>query len=560
MRRILLPAAVVLISLPLFASGEDAMRFPAGLGGGNDRMMTAGEAREAGLASLIIERKAGTQPLAPELGARVTSSWGNHEVVTVPEDELDAIKALLRLRPRVVSVSTDAVVEPPDPEEDEVSGPVMSAQSTETTFNDPQYGNQTYWRSHDDHQGASGIETAHGNSVRNERLSVVVVDGGFDAHPDLDWMGGISLVGDGRGYLSYDSEECPGYHGQSVGAIIGSITDNGVGMAGIIDADMYAARVLACDNTGYMSDVARAVRWAAGEDIGAGTTLETPAEIINLSLGGQTSCSTNMQSAIDTALAAGATVVVSAGNSSSDASTFAPANCEGVVTVGANTLDGDQTSFTNYGDQVEVSALGQYVWTQGPGTYRWMSGTSFSAPIVSGITGLLRQDIPEASAELILDLVVTSTTSLRSQEEPMGGVLNGPLLQANAAALLDPAAAALQHPARARDLESDAPHWEHLDQATVCGLREFAANDLEREEGEFYAVFSVPEDESLTTENATLDRASTDKQFLLGGIDPETRNYGVQLCEDADGSGCRSTHLMPLNLDLIDSPAYCGGS
>jgi len=42
----------------------------------------------------------------------------------------------------------------------------------------------------------------------------------------------------------------------------------------MVEADFYAARALACDNSGYMSDVARAIRWAAGEDIGEGTPLE----------------------------------------------------------------------------------------------------------------------------------------------------------------------------------------------------------------------------------------------------------------------------------------------
>ncbi|KAA8985168.1 S8/S53 family peptidase [Halospina sp. K52047b] len=58
---------------------------------------------------------------------------------------------------------------------------------------------------------------------------------------------------------------------------------------------------------------------------------------------------------------------------------------------------------------------------QGPEDgHRWMSETSFSAPIVSGILGLIAQDIPELEKDTLLDLL------------PGAGILNAARLQAPA--------------------------------------------------------------------------------------------------------------------------------
>jgi len=60
-------------------------------------------------------------------------------------------------------------------------------------------------------------------------------------------------------------------------------------------------------------------------------------------------------------------VVASAGNNSEDAQDYSPAGCNHVVTVGAVTLRGDQTTFSNHGDTLDVSAFGQQVRVQGTG-------------------------------------------------------------------------------------------------------------------------------------------------------------------------------------------------
>ena len=66
-----------------------------------------------------------------------------------------------------------------------------------------------------------------------------------------------------------------------------------------------------------------------------------------------------MQDAINIALAQGAVIVVAAGNEKRQrVATSAPANCSGVITVGASTAQGDRASYSNFGLRVDVSAPG----------------------------------------------------------------------------------------------------------------------------------------------------------------------------------------------------------
>src|SRR5690606_14898403 len=128
------------------------------------------------------------------------------------------------------------------------------------------------------------------------------------------------------------------------------------------------------------SDVADAIVWASGGSVEGVPDNPTPAEVINLSLGGSGSCADDpaTQEAIDAAIARGATVVVAAGNSSADAAYFSPASCSGVIAVGATGMDGGKAWYSNYGDTVAIAAPGGdpttgsgeargYVWSTGDG-------------------------------------------------------------------------------------------------------------------------------------------------------------------------------------------------
>ena len=177
--------------------------------------------------------------------------------------------------------------------------------------------------------GAWDITTGQGTVV-------AVVDTGYRPHVDLaaNILPGYDMIsdtavsndGDGRDADAGDTGdavaagECglgssardSSWHGTHVAGTIAAVTNNGTGVAGIAyNAKIVPVRVLGkCG--GYMSDIADGILWAAGVAVTGTTPNANPAQVINLSLGGKSTCSVTTQDAIDQARAAGATVVVAA--------------------------------------------------------------------------------------------------------------------------------------------------------------------------------------------------------------------------------------------------------
>lgn len=153
------------------------------------------------------------------------------------------------------------------------------------------------------------------------------------------------------------------WHGTHVtGTIAAQLNKSGI--AGIApETTILPVRVLGqCG--GSDADINAAIRWAAGLSVPAGANGQSvptnafPADVINLSLGGWGECDVNTSAAIRAARAAGAVVVVSAGNSSDDARNYSPASCREAFTVAATGPDGYPASYTNVGAGVDIAAPG----------------------------------------------------------------------------------------------------------------------------------------------------------------------------------------------------------
>ncbi|MBN8489225.1 MAG: S8 family serine peptidase, partial [Burkholderiales bacterium] len=169
-------------------------------------------------------------------------------------------------------------------------------------------------------------------------------------------------------------------------------------------ARIVPVRALGCGG-GYTSDIADAIAWSAGVSVSGATDNAHPARVLNLSLGGQGSCSITTQNAIDAARARGAVVVVAAGNSNADVARFNPANCRGVITVAATGPTGRRAPYSNKGTAVDVSAPGGDMrlgasagilstlndGTVDPGndSHDWYQGTSMATPHVAGVAALM---------------------------------------------------------------------------------------------------------------------------------------------------------------------------
>lgn len=217
------------------------------------------------------------------------------------------------------------------------------------------------------------------------------------------------------------------WHGTQVAGIIGALSDNGSGMAGVgWGVRLLPLRVLGkC--AGFQSDIVAGMRWAAGIEVPGLPANPTPARVLNLSLGGTGLCGNTYQSAVDDVLAQGAVVVVSAGNSAGHA-VGAPANCTGVITVGGLRHIGSKVGFSDVGTEVTISAPGgncvntsgtclypiltaTNTGTQGPSAPAYTDGsnitvgTSFSAPLVSGVAALMLSVQPQLTPAQVLTLL-----------------------------------------------------------------------------------------------------------------------------------------------------------
>jgi serine protease len=297
------------------------------------------------------------------------------------------------------------------------------------TPNDPRYGEQ--WHYFDESSGIR-LPTAWDRAT-GENVIIAIVDTGYTEHADLLnnlQLPGIDVVfdsaiakdGDGRDQDALDpgdwSESCgwneSSWHGTHTAGIAAAVGDNAIGVTGVAyNAKILPVRALGgCG--GWLSDIADGIIWAAGGTLSGLPVNETPAQVINVSSGGDSNgCSQFMQDAVNTALERGSTVIAAAGNTNSDAAGVEPANCEGVITVAATDADGYRASFSNYGNLVDISAPGVRVLsTLNSGTttpenddYEYYQGTSMAAPLVSGVAALLysvRPDITPSEVEQVL--------------------------------------------------------------------------------------------------------------------------------------------------------------
>lgn len=293
------------------------------------------------------------------------------------------------------------------------------------------------WHLTDDKVGV-GASDAWPNATGKGAV-VAIIDTGYLPHGDLEAnrLPGYDFIsvaqtandGDGRDADASDPGDwCRGrpssWHGTHVAGTVSAVANN-IGIAGVAYESNYVpVRVLGkCG--GYGGDIAAGIRWAAGLPVPGVPSNPNPADVINLSLGGRGDCSPIYQDAIDEAVAAGTTVVVAAGNSNLDASNFAPANCDGVITVASTNRKGGKSFYSNFGATVEVSAPGGETWnvqgdgvlstlnsgTTSPGsdTFEFYQGTSMAAPHVAGIAALVYQVDPAATPTSVLSAIQSSS-------------------------------------------------------------------------------------------------------------------------------------------------------
>lgn len=207
-------------------------------------------------------------------------------------------------------------------------------------------------------------------------VTVAVLDTGIDYnHPLLQ---GHLLPG--ASMLNPESLPWERYDGQKNGVVGHGTMVSGIVLRVAPSARILPVRVLNGDGHGTARDVAKGIMYA----------LQNGARVLNMSLSSPVR-SKAVDEALDAAQLAGVSCIVSAGNLGTDERQYPTARKE-VLVVGAVDSNNIKPGFSNYGNALSVVAPGVGIRsTYLAGGYATWSGTSFSAPYVSGEAALILQ-------------------------------------------------------------------------------------------------------------------------------------------------------------------------
>jgi hypothetical protein len=277
---------------------------------------------------------------------------------------------------------------------------------------------------------------------------VTIVDSGVDVtHPEFASRPNLTMLNDQQLVLDEDD------HGTEVASVVGAPV-NGVGIAGV-----YPQAVLRswdASPVGFITTASAVGGIVAAANHGPG--------VINLSFGGERP-DRLIRNAVLYAFRRGSLVVASSGNDGLVGNPLSyPASYPHVLTVGATEESGIVSSFSSESVDVDLVAPGRQIMVAEPLSYDASgyiraSGTSFSAPIVSGAAAWVWTMRPELDNTQLFDVIRLSAHDL----EPTG------YDRASGFGLLD-IPKALSYPVPARDpLEPN----DDIDQVTARGI--FAA-------------------------------------------------------------------------------------
>ncbi|MFQ5591346.1 MAG: S8 family serine peptidase [Phycisphaerae bacterium] len=247
-----------------------------------------------------------------------------------------------------------------------------------------------------------GVPSAWDTTAGDGEIIIAIVDTGVQAdHPDLEdnILGGWNIV-DGNA----DFDDVVG-HGTQVAGVAAAMSNNGTGVAGVAGASsILAVRVTNDEGAATGRDIAAGIIWALGEG----------ASVINVSFAPLWSNAV-VRSAAQLAFSRGALVVISAGNGGVERKATGYPEA---LFVGAVNDASDIASFSDRGPFVDLVAPGTSIRSTSVGSrYRLGNGTSFAAPIVSGVAALAWSVNPELRPVSISEAIRDSAEDLGARGE-----------------------------------------------------------------------------------------------------------------------------------------------
>jgi len=273
---------------------------------------------------------------------------------------------------------------------------------------------------------------------------VAVIDTGIDRHhPELlgaIWINKKEIPNngkddDGNGYIddfygwnfvdNNNNTLDNNGHGTFVAGIIAAMPDNSLGIAGVNPwARIMPVKATDFNNKGGSINLSKAIIYA----------VDNGARVINISIGGKR-LSRLEQRAVNYANSKGVVVVVASGNEGVNTNDFSPAGLKGVITVASTDMNDNRVGFSNWGKEVDIAAPGVDVlslrakktdllilekgaYKKGAAIvgkdkrYYRTTGSSFSAPFVSGVASLILSINPKLTGEQIKRMVPQSAKDI----------------------------------------------------------------------------------------------------------------------------------------------------
>ncbi len=319
------------------------------------------------------------------------------------------------------------------------------------------------WR-HDTVTGGGAVSAVAGIDIGAEtawsiydggsrQVIIALIDTGVDyTHEDLTdviWVNsdetpGNGIDDDGNGYIDdvygwnfysdnnnvyVGSEDSHGTHGAGTMA---ARSDNGVGIAGIVNSDNVKIMVLKAlggqDGAGSTQSVISAIQYAEANG----------ASICNLSFGSEY----NDQALYRAIARSNMLFVAAAGNDGTDTDSVpcypASYDLDNIISVANLNCDGALHYSSSYGAAtVDIAAPGTSIISTTPGGgYEYMTGTSMAAPMVTASAAMLYSYFPDMTLADVKDALLSTSRALTSLE---GKTVTGGMLDLGAAMSLNPA-------------------------------------------------------------------------------------------------------------------------
>jgi len=240
---------------------------------------------------------------------------------------------------------------------------------------------------------------AWNTTMGQSTILVASCDTGIEpTHPDL--VNNLTLPG----YNSEDgsTNSTPIHpHGTMTAGAIAAIADNGVGITGVSPKIKILPVKISnnADGSAYFSAMAACIEYAANRG----------AKVVNLSYEGSESYT--IDSAAQYLRSKGGILVMSSGNGALDKSIHP--DFSSFIIVGATDQNNLRPYWSNYGTPIDIVAPGVDILTTDMNqSYVFVSGTSLSAPIVSGVAALIYTLKPDWTPAAVENFIFSTATRL----------------------------------------------------------------------------------------------------------------------------------------------------